>query len=139
MAIPFEFGRTIWLSDELSIHSSNHGQNMLVGDLINQASKQRDVSKLKPRLPPHLAIMALQIPISCMGVPDKFLWPFTKDGCYSVKSGYHYAKQINKKILDNPSISPGINPTIWRILWNLPCPQKIKHFLWRIFHNAVPV
>ena len=68
------------------------------------------------------------------------MWPHTRDGQYSVKSGYHFIKQNRgAKQKANPSTSRTINSAVWNLIWSIPCPQKIKLFLWRACHNAIAV
>ncbi|KAL4299679.1 hypothetical protein AHAS_Ahas17G0125000 [Arachis hypogaea] len=28
---------------------------------------------------------------------------------------------------------------MWRALWRIQCPPKVKNFLWRALHNGLPV
>ena len=74
-----------------------------------------------------------------MGTRDKFIWPHTKDGEYSVKTGYHMAFSSSQAPTNFPSISTVLSSSFWNQFWNIKTVQKIKLFLWRICHNAVPV
>lgn len=38
--------------------------------------------------------MIYSIPISAVGVADKWIWHFDKPGKYSIESGYHVARLI---------------------------------------------
>lgn len=38
-----------------------------------------------------------------------------------------------------PSTSRGIPHNIWKILWKINVPQKLKHFLWKACNNILPV
>ncbi|KAL5834454.1 hypothetical protein ACOSQ4_013951 [Xanthoceras sorbifolium] len=59
----------------------------------------------------------------------------SKTGEYSVKSGYRVAAQ-EKLSLSGSSSSP--DSKWWLALWNLNIPPKIKIFIWRVCHNAIP-
>ena len=128
-----------WLGDKILSDQQGENQNMLVCELINDANKKWDVQKVRTTFPPCLAMQVMQIPISYMGVSDRFLWPYTTDGNYSVKSGYHFIKSEFIKTISQPETSASQNNLIWKFIWKVLAPQKIKLFLWRICHNAIPV
>ena len=77
------------------------------------------------------------MPISYKGNDDKFIWPHSPNGLYWIKLGYHFEKQHLSKYIDNPTTSVMQENKIWRFVWKLPIPQKIKLFLWRTCHNAI--
>ncbi|KAL5762916.1 hypothetical protein ACOSP7_019180 [Xanthoceras sorbifolium] len=60
---------------------------------------------------------------------------FSANGEYSVKSGYRVAAQ-EKLSLKGSSSCP--DSKWWLALWNLNIPPKIKIFIWRVCHNAIP-
>jgi hypothetical protein len=81
----------------------------------------------------------LQIPTNGSFRQDEFTWPLTKDGNYTVKSGYQ-AIQDWKVGNKGPSTSDtNNNNPIWQKLWKLKIPPKHSTLLWRILHNALPV
>ena len=72
-----------------------------------------------------------RIPLSRRSVMDSIVWLHNKKGVYSVKSGYHIARQI---IRDGDVAESSSSPTgqfVWAKLWNLHVPTKIKVFGWR--------
>ncbi|KAL5764705.1 hypothetical protein ACOSQ2_017299 [Xanthoceras sorbifolium] len=77
----------------------------------------------------------LKIPLSLGDCVDSLIWHFDKNGEYSVKSGYRVAAQ-EKLSLTGSSSSP--DSKWWLALWNLNIPPKIKIFIWRVCHNAIP-
>ncbi|KAL5798630.1 hypothetical protein ACOSQ2_003450 [Xanthoceras sorbifolium] len=77
----------------------------------------------------------LEIPLSLGDCADSLIWHFDKTGEYSVKSGYRVAAQ-DKLSLSGSSSSP--DSKWWLALWNLNIPPKIKIFIWRVCHNAIP-
>jgi ribonuclease HI len=81
----------------------------------------------------------LQIPTNGSFSQDEFTWPLTKDGNYTVKSGYQ-AIQDWKEGSRGPSTSVTNNNNLfWQKLWKLKIPPKHITLLWRILHNALPV
>uniref|UniRef100_A0A803PZC5 Reverse transcriptase domain-containing protein n=1 Tax=Cannabis sativa TaxID=3483 RepID=A0A803PZC5_CANSA len=61
---------------------------------------------------------------------------FAADGIYNVHSGYHFAASLEETNLCSPSTSP---TAWWKYFWDLQLPQKIKIFVWRVLHEALPV
>ena len=126
------------LGDLLNSDQDNEKEET-VNMLIDPTSKQWDIEKLKNAIPPQAAIQACQIPISYTGISDKFLWPYTKDAQYSVKTGYHIAHEdlsIDKEASSSHQQFPA---SFWHSMWNIKAPQKIKMFLWLMCNNALPV
>lgn len=64
------------------------------------------------------------------------MWHYDKRGEYSVKSGYQLAQKI--QFPNNPSSSSN-NHKQWNALWALDLSEKIKIFIWRAFHNLLPI
>ena len=64
-------------------------------------------------------------------------WHFTKNGIYTVKSGYHTA---HMDILGNNSSSIGPEIKVMKAqVWKVQCPPKLRHFLWQILAGCVQV
>ncbi|KAK9195743.1 hypothetical protein WN943_003868 [Citrus x changshan-huyou] len=72
--------------------------------------------------------LILKIPLSSRREEDMWYWMADPRGCYSVRSCY--------KVL-NP-ITPDSGANVWRKLWNLQVPNKVKNFIWRAAHNVLP-
>ena len=63
----------------------------------------------------------------------------TKNGLFSIRSAYHV--QWSHKFGNNhrTSFPSGTgNDQVWKALWNLDVPAKIKIFGWRVLHGIVP-
>jgi hypothetical protein len=67
--------------------------------------------------------------ISCQG---------TKDGNYSVKSGYQAILAWHETQNPSPTGS-NMDNTRWKKLWKLFVPPKQIHHIWCILNNAIPV
>jgi hypothetical protein len=66
------------------------------------------------------------------------MWPHTKDGVYTVKSGYNLIKHWHDS--SNPSsASSNSYSQVWKKLWNLKTILWHKVLLWRIVQRALPV
>ncbi|CAL5444777.1 unnamed protein product [Camellia sinensis] len=80
------------------------------------------------------SILGIHIPlISC---PDKLVWRLSRNGIYSVKSGYWAA--IRRKF-DRVNGNNVINPSIWKKLWKTKIPLRWILFIWRCLHNILLV
>ena len=61
---------------------------------------------------------------------DVLLWPLTPDGNYSVRSAYRMLAV--EGISQNPSSSsPSDAERVWKGIWKIKTPNKIRHFIWR--------
>lgn len=79
----------------------------------------------------------LQIPIGTNDDQDSILWMATKDGNYTVKSGYHCI--LNQYSSDQPSGSDRDKmKNMWQIYWKVKVQPKIKVFGWTILNNTTP-
>ncbi|XP_045797986.1 uncharacterized protein LOC123892217 [Trifolium pratense] len=66
------------------------------------------------------------------------MWPHTKEGIYSVKSGYNLLRSW--KNAETPgSTHSDPNYKVWKRLWTLPTIPRHKVLLWRIIQQALPV
>lgn len=84
----------------------------------------------------------LAIPVH-IGREDLLAWHFDKKGVFSVKSAYHtlHGQSIReaKKQKGESSRAQQENRLEWKQVWSLNCIPKIKHFVWRLAHNSLPV
>ncbi|GAU28964.1 hypothetical protein TSUD_153800 [Trifolium subterraneum] len=68
---------------------------------------------------------------------DQLMWPYSKDGTYTVKTGYNILKHWQDSSV-NGSTTNSFNH-IWKKLWTLPTIPRHKTLLWRIYQQALPV
>ncbi|XP_074290245.1 uncharacterized protein LOC141616975 [Silene latifolia] len=91
----------------------------------------------------EFAARILAIPIPPSRMVDKVFWPLTKDGCYSVKSGYGllFDDYMTRKSTrnDRVRISDRGREFCRKNLWHLPVPSTWKILVWRILTNTLPV
>ncbi|KAG7563755.1 Endonuclease/exonuclease/phosphatase superfamily [Arabidopsis suecica] len=116
--------------------AGNASQGSLrVSDLMFSGGNGWDDRKLYHLIHPEDVKLIMKIRPSIVQSPDAPTWIFTKDGQYSVKSGYH---QLTKSPPSDSNNSHQINQ-LCKSIWALSVPPKIKHFWWRLIHNALPV
>ena len=68
---------------------------------------------------------------------DTLVWPLASDGLYSVRTAYRM--QENGVSQENPSSSSTETAaTVWKGVWNIQAPSKIKHFVWQALRDSLP-
>lgn len=82
----------------------------------------------------------VQLPVSIMGEKDKLIWRHSKHGNYTVTSTYWWLAHQRDSFDQQPksSLFRSQEKTMWKRLWGLPVKGKIKHFIWRAYHQILP-
>ena len=72
--------------------------------------------------------MIKQIYVHEVGGDDVLVWPLTPDGNYSVRSVYRMltVEGINQNLT---SSSPLEVERVWKGIWKIKTPNKIRHFI----------
>ncbi|XP_050233580.1 uncharacterized protein LOC126682069 [Mercurialis annua] len=109
-----------------------------VSYFIDAPSATWDRDKLAASFSSQEVSDILKIPLSRRLPPDKVFWYPNKNGFYTVKSGYYKACAIINRESASSSSSAITSNEIWKRIWNCSIQPKIKHFLWRICHGALP-
>jgi hypothetical protein len=84
----------------------------------------------------------LSIPVH-EGMNDIAAWHFNKNGLFSVRSAYKVLVEDRKRSNErrggasSSSSSSRAGDQLWKRVWNLDCPKKMIHFLWRMGHNCL--
>lgn len=69
-------------------------------------------------------------------------WLGESSGLFSVKSAYSVLKTIKDTNLKNGEgecSDKSKMVSFWRKLWRLKIQDKVKIFIWRLYHNFIPV
>ena len=94
--------------------------------------------RIRKELLPHKANFVLSIPLSSKRPKDTLIWQKSKNGVYITKSAY-YLLADNTEALKQPGQSnPTGNNGLWKKLWSLDIPNKVKHFLWHASCESLP-
>ncbi|KAF7829689.1 putative ribonuclease H-like domain, reverse transcriptase zinc-binding domain-containing protein [Senna tora] len=110
--------------------------NLLVCMLISEY-REWNKAAISVFFPPIIANNILSIPISRQQKEDSWYWSLTPNGHYTVKSGY---KELRKIKLPNIHDSFFHQFTdVWKRVWKLKLPAKIKFFIWRACREILPV
>ncbi|CAI9761215.1 unnamed protein product [Fraxinus pennsylvanica] len=70
--------------------------------------------------------------------PDVMIWEPEKNGIYTVRSGYRLFVKINRdRQLGEVSYADD-QRKMWKKIWKMQIPHKIRVFAWRVCHNGLP-
>ncbi|XP_048608923.1 uncharacterized protein LOC125584472 [Brassica napus] len=70
---------------------------------------------------------------------DSVRWGFSKDGSYNTRSGYKLLEALTDFNHPQARVLPPIEKQLWKNLWKIKAPPKIKHFIWRALSGALAI
>ena len=80
----------------------------------------------------------LAIPIPLYEMSDFIAWSPTKNSIFSVRPAYQIEWNFQFGDLTQVNAGPSSPDEKWNLIWSLECPAKIKIFIWRVLHAALP-
>ena len=86
---------------------------------------------------PWEAEIVSQIQVCMVGKEDVLIWPLTIDGEYSVRSAYHFLVAAEDYLVPSSS-SLAHDHAVWKKIWKMKVPNKIRHFSWRVAKDSLP-
>ncbi|XP_026436617.1 uncharacterized protein LOC113334619 [Papaver somniferum] len=66
---------------------------------------------------------------------DIVRWNPSKDGIFSVKSAYN---KLTEARVQNQATVNDVPTTVWKALWKMKLPHRVKLFIWKCLKNIVP-
>ena len=103
--------------------------------LIDTTTRTWNAEMIEGIFTPTEAEQILRIPLARQQCADELYWPFTQSGSYTTKSGYRFLKEVHDGVEgSNDQYAEGV----WRRIWALRVPNKVKHFVWRACKNSIP-
>ena len=90
--------------------------NALVYSLINHDDRCWKVAEIDRLFLLDEAATIKAIPLSLFDQTDLPFWPYTRDGVFSVKSGYHRLMELEETKL-NGATNVGITSPVWKAIW----------------------
>lgn len=114
----------------------NGFEEIRVVDLIDPRVKQWDSDFLHGLFYPQEVSLIKSIPIYNANIKDKLIWPYTSSGQYTVQLSYRVLAKENAINPPNENLNP--SNEVWKVLWGLSMPNKVKSFLWRACRDALP-
>lgn len=112
-----------------------------VEELLDLAIGSWEITLVKEIFWEEDAEIILALPVHG-GRGKSLAWHFDKHGKFNVKSAYRVSREDARRNRHANSGQGGSSTggrEIWKALWKLKCPSKIKHFLWRLSHNSHPL
>jgi hypothetical protein len=112
-----------------------------VNELIDPLTGMWDEGLLPHYFLPIDVNRILQIPLNSHGFDDFVAWHSNRNGRFTVRSAYHlqwrhtFGPRANQLALPVSSI----HNSVWKELWRLKIPSKIKIFAWRALHGLMPL
>lgn len=120
-----------WLAGDANHFVSTErkdGVATLVADLIDRDRCCWDLAKVESTFTERDRNLILDIPISVRLPVDSWMWAWSKDGAYEVKSAYHFGKSYETSNVES----------FWAAVWSVEVSPKVRHFLWRCASNSLP-
>lgn len=112
-------------------------ENMCVKELINQQTKQWDRGKVNSLFDEATRQEILAIPLTQVKEKDKVIWKDNKAHGFSVKSAYQVVLRLAHQQVGESSQNRS-NEKIWKHIWTLNVPPKVRNFIWRACSNILP-
>ncbi|XP_021836344.2 uncharacterized protein [Spinacia oleracea] len=109
------------------------GNIATVADCIDHNYRVWDERIVKENFSDNDCKLILQTPLSIFPTIDQMYWSPTKDGVYTVKSGYWV------RILGRQQAESNDNIDLWRLVWGLGGPPKLSHFVWQACKGGMAV
>ena len=109
-----------------------------VADLIDADSGSWDVSILREVFDEDSVQRVQQAALTDCRRRDYVVWTFDPQGLFSVKSAYRVAVCSESHHQAVGSLEKTQNQRMWKTVWKLKIPNKVKCHLWRACLNALP-
>nr|POE84325.1 hypothetical protein CFP56_60548 [Quercus suber] len=108
-----------------------------VCDLFFLDTRVWDPGRLESCLILWEADLVKRIQVCEDGAEDTLIWPLISDRDYSVRSAYRMLISVESILLPSSSVS-GSNGLVWKKIWKIRVPNKIRHFIWRAAKDSLP-
>ena len=79
----------------------------------------------------------LAIPLTRMEEEDKVIWKENKGQSFSIKSAYLVALRVAQQ-QSSESSHTRRNEKVWKLIWSMNVPPKVRNFVWRVCLNILP-
>ncbi|KAL4331235.1 hypothetical protein AHAS_Ahas13G0479800 [Arachis hypogaea] len=130
--------RDNWIAEVGKVLGNGRQDSQKVEELIEEGRDWNE-SKIRSMFSPEICDAIIRTPISFVNKEDNLYWLARDDGIYTIKTGYFAAKgEFQSRDNGNPSTSDA-RRELWKEIWKMKIPAKIKSFLWKAAHDIVPV
>ena len=129
-----------WLSDQANstiISRRNNSTVRHVKGLFYPGTRIWDLRLLERMFVPWEVELIKLILVSEGCVEDLLIWPLTLDENYSVQSAYRMlVEEASSQDLGSSSMEG--SQKVWKGIWKIRTPNKIRHFIWRAARLSLP-
>ncbi|CAG7897152.1 unnamed protein product [Brassica rapa] len=112
--------------------------NMRVSDFIDPETKEWDVGLLERYVNPEDIPLIRSLATNSAHRRDTFCWNYTRNGQYTVKSGYWVAQNVLMTEGEKEVLEPSITK-LQAFAWKIKAPSKICHLIWQLLTGYVAV
>ena len=110
----------------------------MVSSLIDENIRWWRSDRVKALFYPDEAETILNIPLSYNLSDDSIIWVVKKKGVFTVKSAYYVALPLVKESGLGECSTRDYRALLWRKMWHLKLPIKMRIFAWRACVNGLP-
>ena len=111
-------------------------ENAKVAVLIDESTRQWNEERIDGIFASDEAAIIKKISLGRLATEDVLIWPYSNDGRYTCKSGYRFLKEEVELSSNQQHSTPDTH--LWKQLWSLQVPNKVRNLLWRTCRNAMP-
>ena len=111
-------------------------EDATVDILIDAEQRQLNHGMVDGFFAPQEAELIKSLPLAQAEFKDIIFWPWAKDGSYTCKFGYRFLKEEAELVV--PDGDEGLDKSLWKGIWSLHVPNKVKNFIWRACQNSLP-
>ncbi|KAK9084133.1 hypothetical protein Scep_030604 [Stephania cephalantha] len=119
-----------WLKDSANFYITTDRvagmEDMTVNELMIPNQREWDTEMIEENFNPRDCDLITRVLLN-RGGNDELIWHFSKNGVYSVSSGYRVALGMGSES-DLQRVGGD-----WQRLWSLKIPSTVKFFIWRFF------
>ncbi|CAN1157596.1 Putative ribonuclease H protein At1g65750 [Linum perenne] len=109
--------------------------NKFASELINEDPRSWKEDQIQRFFSPIHTRAILAVPIGPSGMEDEWNWSFTRKGLFSVSSAYYAKRKMSQSA--TPTRGGSDCNKIWKWIWSLSLPPKIKFFIWRVSKDVL--
>ena len=121
---------------QLLSYPSSFMENAKVAMLIDGSTRQWNEELIGGIFASDEVAIIKNIPLGRIALEDVLIWPHSSNGRYSCKSGYRFLKEEAELSYKQQPSAPDTH--LWKNLWSLQVPNKVRNLLWHACRDAIP-
>ena len=134
--------RDVWIPNQPSnkvLHPThNVDEDLMVANIIDPDTRWWNRGFIMQSFNREDAEAILRVPLSRRHIPDSLFWTSNKSGEYTMWSGYQVARQLQREAEWAECSKGVVGGIVWKTLWKLKVPNKIKVLGWWACRNILP-